>query len=100
MLSGSTLHNLEEYFAAIQEDGDWLNDMLMHIPQQLRGLTMAFGKFLAPTLEGTKGKIGLATTAPAPAKAVTVNISSPKALDVREANKEFTKTMNRMALMW
>lgn len=33
-------------------------------------------------------------------KSMTVNIHSPKALDVREANKEFARTMKRMSLMW
>lgn len=33
-------------------------------------------------------------------KSLTVNINSPKALDVREANREFNRTFNRMALQW
>lgn len=33
-------------------------------------------------------------------KALTVNLHSPKALDVREANKAFNRTLNRMSLMW
>ena len=33
-------------------------------------------------------------------KQLTVNIHSPKALDVRQASKEFNKTLNKMSLMW
>lgn len=33
-------------------------------------------------------------------KALTVNLYSPKALDVRDATKEFNRTLNRMSLMW
>jgi phage-related minor tail protein len=174
-LSGSTLNNLEQYFAAIADDGDWLNDMLMHIPQSLRGITLALGKYLAPTLQGTLKELqpikdnvidftnsiiasldknfndkdnvvteyfeaiqedgdylnDMLTHMPKKVAAVAeqmgkmlapslegtriqdfnkdwdgnnryinVTLNSPKALDVREANKEFSRTMNRMALMW
>lgn len=33
-------------------------------------------------------------------KNLTVNLHSPKALDVRQASKEFNKTLNKMSLMW
>jgi len=33
-------------------------------------------------------------------KQLTVNLHSPKALDVREASREFNKTLNKMSLMW
>ena len=33
-------------------------------------------------------------------KQLTVNMYSPKALDIREANKQFNRTLNRMALLW
>jgi phage-related minor tail protein len=33
-------------------------------------------------------------------KSMIVNITSPKALDVREANKEFNRTINRMSTYW
>jgi hypothetical protein len=29
-----------------------------------------------------------------------VHLNSPKALDVRDATKEFNRTLNRMSLMW
>ncbi|MBT2728399.1 hypothetical protein J7E63_15830 [Bacillus sp. ISL-75] len=33
-------------------------------------------------------------------KSMTVNINSPKALDIRDANKQFSRTLNKMSLMW
>lgn len=33
-------------------------------------------------------------------KSFTVNLNSPKALDVREANKEFSRTMHKISVMW
>jgi phage-related minor tail protein len=33
-------------------------------------------------------------------KSLVVNIHSPKALDAREANKQFNRTLNKMSLMW
>jgi methyl-accepting chemotaxis protein len=33
-------------------------------------------------------------------KSMTVNIHSPKALDIREASREFNRTLNKMSLMW
>ncbi len=40
------------------------------------------------------------TNAAAAGKNLTVNIHSPKALDIREANREFNRTVNKMSLMW
>jgi phage-related minor tail protein len=45
---------------------------------------------------GTSGN-GLSNGA---GKAMTVNFHSPKALDVREANKEFNRTLNKLSLQW
>jgi phage-related minor tail protein len=33
-------------------------------------------------------------------KSLVVNLNSPKALDVREANRQFNRTLNKMSLMW
>ena len=33
-------------------------------------------------------------------KSLVVNLNSPKALDVKEANKQFNRTLNKMSLMW
>jgi phage-related minor tail protein len=40
------------------------------------------------------------TPAAGSGRALTVNMYSPKALDIREANKQFNRTLNKMALMW
>lgn len=40
------------------------------------------------------------TAAQAAGKNLTVNIHSPKALDIREANREFNRTINKMSLLW
>ena len=45
-------------------------------------------------------KVESGTVATASGKQLTVNIHSPKALDVRQASREFNRTLNRMSLMW
>ena len=35
-----------------------------------------------------------------PSNALTVNLNSPKALSVREANREFNKSLSKMSLLW
>lgn len=91
---------LIQYFEAIQEDGDWLNDWLTHMPKQVANVARELGKFLAPDLEGTKAMKAANDVSWSKAKSLTVNIQSPKALDVREANREFNRTMNRMTMQW
>jgi phage-related minor tail protein len=93
--SGSALH---KYFQAIQEDGDWLNDWLTHMPKEMSDVAREMGKIIAPSLEGREQRA--VTEAVNKAKQLTVNIHSPKALDVRQASKEFNKTLNKMSLMW
>lgn len=50
------------------------------------------------------GKKSAATTAnmsgAANGKSLTVNLHSPKTLDVKEANRQFNRTLNKMSLMW
>lgn len=48
-----------------------------------------------PNISTPKADVAAGTT-----KSMIVNINSPKALDVREANKEFNRTMGRMSQMW
>jgi len=91
------IKGLDAYFSHIQWSGDWMNDNLGAVPKQMQGLALALGKMLTPAIYDPNSAIA---KNPEPPKHFTVNITSPKALDVREANKEFTKTMNRMALMW
>ena len=47
----------------------------------------------APIQANAAGAIGAGQT-------FTVNLHSPKALDIREANRAFNRTLNRMSLMW
>lgn len=89
---------LTNYFEAIREDGDWLNDWLTHMPKNLSDVAREMGKIIAPNLE--RKELGAVTESVKQAKALTVNIHSPKALDVRQASKEFNKTLNKMSLMW
>lgn len=42
----------------------------------------------------------LQTSKAAAGQTLTVNLHSPKALDIREANRTFNRTLNRMSLMW
>jgi phage-related minor tail protein len=89
---------LQSYFDAIREDGDWLNDMLTHMPKNIANLAKQIGFVLAPTLEGTKlreDKSNLNRM-----QGMTVNIHSPKALNAREANLVWNKQMKKMALQW
>jgi hypothetical protein len=91
---------LVQYFEAIQEDGDWLNDWLVHMPKQVADAARQMGKIMAPQLEGTKAQKSPYDTSFSKAANLTVHLNSPKALDVRDATKEFNRTLNRMSLMW
>lgn len=86
---------VSKYFKAIQEDGDWLNDWLTHMPRENRDIIMNVGKALAPKLEGT-----LLRQPQTSQNSLTVNLHSPKALDVREANKVFNRQLNKMTALW
>jgi phage-related minor tail protein len=85
------------YFDAIRQDGDWLNDWLTHMPADVANLARQMGKALAPSFEGADTAAEVRAAAQ---KALTVNLHSPKALDVRDAAKEFNRTLNKMSLMW
>jgi phage-related minor tail protein len=89
---------LTNYFEAIREDGDWLNDWLTHMPKKMSDVAREMGKMVAPNLE--RKELGAVTEAVKQAKQLTVNLNSPKALDIREASREFNKTLNKMSLMW
>jgi phage-related minor tail protein len=89
---------LTNYFEAIREDGDWLNDWLTHMPKHMSDVARQMGKIIAPELE--RKELGAVTEATKFAKQLTVNLNSPKALDIREASREFNKTLNKMSLMW
>jgi hypothetical protein len=49
-------------------------------------------------MEVNQGNNNVATASAG--KNLTVNIHSPKALDVRQASREFNRTLNKMSLMW
>jgi hypothetical protein len=86
---------IHKYFQAIQEDGDWLNDWLTHMPKHIANVARQLGNVLAPRLEGMKvDRTNDAT------KNMTVNINSPRALNVREAQKVWNRTLKQMQLQW
>jgi phage-related minor tail protein len=59
-------------------------------------------RMAAAAVPDTKGAktASIAKTATIAGKSLTVNLHSPKALDVREANRVFNRTLNTMSLMW
>jgi hypothetical protein len=81
-----------KYFEAIREDGDWLNDWLTHMPKDVANLAKQIGFVIAPQLEGYKDN--------ASSSVMNVNINSPKALNAREANIVWNRTMKKMQLQW
>ena len=93
-------HNaLVQYFEAIQEDGDWLNDWLTYMPKKVHDLAWQIGQVIAPQLEGTKNW-SPTNTAFSTAKNLKVEINSPKALDSRESAKELNRVMNKISMIW
>jgi phage-related minor tail protein len=83
---------VSKYFEAIREDGDWLNDWLTHMPKDVANLAKQIGFVIAPQLEGSKSGNG--------SSVMNVNINSPKALNAREANVVWNRTMKKMQLQW
>ena len=65
---------------------------------KVHGMAKKMGQMAIP--EDINLKVDKGTVAPSSGKQLTVNLHSPKALDVRQASKEFNKTLNRMSLMW
>jgi phage-related minor tail protein len=66
---------------------------------KVREMATEMGKVATPDI-GVETGNKLGTTAPTPSRNMTVNINSPKAMDVRQANREFQRTLNKMSLMW
>jgi hypothetical protein len=86
---------IHDYFEAIQEDGDWLNDWLTEMPKHIANVARQLGNVLAPKLEGmTVDRTNDA------ARNMVININSPKALNAREAKKVWNRTMKQMQLQW
>ena len=89
---------LYDYFEAIQEDGDWANDWLTHMPKKLHDIAMQFGRNNYINMEGRdKASISEAVKT---VKNLNVTLNSPKAFDIRMASREFNKTLNKMSLQW
>ena len=81
-----------------------MNDWLTHLPKEMNSALKGIGKLLAPELEGQaltgNPNADFAFQYDKYRAPLTVNLHSPKALDVREANKVFNRTVNKMSLMW
>jgi phage-related minor tail protein len=64
---------------------------------KVKAMAKELGKSAVPEMDMETGQ---KTGSTAPSRNMTVNINSPKAMDVRQANKEFQRTLNKMSLMW
>lgn len=89
---------LYDYFDAIQDDGDWANDWLVHMPKKLHDIAEQFGRNVFINMEGRdKASISEAVKT---VKNLNVTLNSPKAFDIRMASREFNKTLNKMSYQW
>jgi TP901 family phage tail tape measure protein len=77
---------------------DGLSNSISQIKDMSKQLaTAVVPKLTIPKMESPS--LAAAGTS-SPGKSLTVNITSPKALDVKEASREFNKQLNKMSLMW
>ena len=67
--------------------------------QSIKSMSEKMGEMTIPKIDQSKIETGVGASIGA-GKNLTVNLHSPKALDVRQASKEFNKTLNKMSLMW
>ena len=83
----------------IGEDvGDGLIIGMKNTMSSIGKMATSMGKMAVPEVEP---RTAIATTgATSTGNNFVVNLNSPKALDVREANKVFNRTVNKMSLMW
>jgi phage-related minor tail protein len=65
---------------------------------KVKDMATQMGKIATPNMEEMKMKNEM-NNVPS-GKSLTVNLHSPKALDVRDASREFNRTLNKMSLMW
>lgn len=63
----------------------------------VKDMSEEMGKLAVP--EMSKAEVTTSNNASI-GKGLVVNLNSPKALDIREANKVFSRTVNKMSLMW
>ena len=84
---------------AIGEDvGDGLAIGMQNTMGTISAMSTRMAKMAVPEVEP---RTAIATTgATSAGNNFVVNLNSPKALDVREANKVFNRTVNKMSLMW
>ena len=66
--------------------------------KMIRSMADKMGKHAIPNID-VNHNAKASASAPA-GKTVTVTINSPKALDIREASREFNKTLNKLSLQW
>jgi phage-related minor tail protein len=78
--------------------GEGLAIGLKNSMSQINSMSERLAKAAIPDININAAGATAATAIPN--KSMTVNINSPKALDVREANKQFNLTLNKMSLMW
>jgi phage-related minor tail protein len=84
---------------AIGEDvGDGLAIGMKNTMGTIGRMATSMAKMAVPEIEP---RTAIATTgATSAGNNFVVNLNSPKALDVREANRVFNRTVNKMSLMW
>ena len=84
---------------AIGEDvGDGLAIGMQNTMGRLNNMATRMAKVAVPEIE--QRAITPTTGATSAGNNFVVNLNSPKALDVREANRIFNRTVNKMSLMW
>jgi TP901 family phage tail tape measure protein len=77
--------------------GQGLAEGLQNSMNQIKDMSIKMANTAVPPVKSPVNNIVNQT---APNKALTVNIHSPKSLDVREANREFSKSLAKMSLQW
>jgi len=60
---GETVSALGQYFIAVAEDGDYLNDWLTHLPEVMQAPVAAIGQFVAQVGAALPAAISMATAA-------------------------------------
>jgi phage-related minor tail protein len=68
--------------------------------KEIRKMSEQMARNAIPEIDLDRNQRTTPTTTANAGKNLTVNIHSPKALDVRQATKEFNRTLNKMSLMW
>ena len=85
---------LTEYFGEMTGEG-FING-LSNTVKQINSMSNKMAAAAVPDIPKNNNAVGSAGGG----NALTVNLHSPRALDVRDAAKEFNRTLNRMSLMW